>query len=108
MRQRSKQVISLALTWDGVRWPTKSLPPKARAFLRAKSAKLTTVSAQKATELFSQDEVIECRICWVPRLQGGPHVLSEPFMTPSGKRLGFTARRMVRFGDVLGVVYLKH
>ena len=28
--------VALALTWDGARWPVKSLPAKARAFLAAK------------------------------------------------------------------------
>ncbi len=91
-------VIALAMTWDGARHPTRSLPPKARAFLGRKSAR----SSQNA---FADDKVREIRVCWVPQLRGGNEVLCAPFPAPKGKRLRFQMTRTVRFGDVLGVVY---
>ncbi len=78
-------VIALALTWDGARWPMHSLPPKARAFLAAAGKDL--------------------RICWLPRLKGGNDVLSQPFQTPTGRRIQYKAVRTTPFGDILGVVY---
>jgi hypothetical protein len=96
-------VIALALTWDGARWPARTLPPKARAFLARRSGKIP--SARKMAELFADDQVREIRVCWVPRLKGGSAVLSEPFQTPAQTRIGFRAAKTVRFGDVLGVVY---
>ncbi len=94
------RAIALALTWDGARWPVRSLPPKARAFLGGVPA---VPSPRTAATLFAQDQVREVRVCWVPRLKGGDTVLSEPF--PLEKRIGFRPVRIVRFGDVLGVVY---
>ncbi len=98
-------VIALALTWDGARWPVRSLPPKACAFLQFKGNKSRgeMPSARTAAELFAKDEVREIRICWVPLLKGGDAVLSGPF--PTATRIGFQSVRTVRFGDVLGVVY---
>lgn len=101
-------VIARALTWDGARWPARTLPPKARAFLKDKSAKsldATVSSAQKIAELFAGDQVREIRICWVPFLKGGGEVLSEPFQTSAGMRIGFQSVKTVRFGDILGVIY---
>jgi hypothetical protein len=96
-------VIALALTWDGARWPARTLLPKARVFLGRASWALP--STQKVAELFAHDALKEIRICWVPRLKGGDAVLSEPFQSPFGTRLGFRSTKTVRFGDVLGVVY---
>jgi hypothetical protein len=104
----TSRVIALALTWDGARWPVRTLPPKARAFLKVKSGKSPGVaipSVRKIAELFAGDEVSEIRICWVPRLKGGSAVLSEPFQTPAGKRIGFQTLKTARFGDILGVIY---
>jgi hypothetical protein len=101
-------VIALALTWDGARRPARTLPPKARAFLKVKSGKSpgnAIPSARKMAELFADDQVREIRICWVPRLQGGGAVLSEPFQTPAGMRISFQSAKTVRFGDILGVIY---
>ena len=56
-------------------------------------------------QLFSQDEVNEIRICWVPRLKGGGDTLTEPFPAVDGKRLPFTVVKTTPFGDVLGVIY---
>jgi hypothetical protein len=100
--------IALALTWDGARWPVRTLPPKARAFLKVKSGKSSGVAipyVRKMAELFADDEVSEIRVCWVPRLKGGSEVLSEPFETPAGTRIGFQSVKTVRFGDILGVIY---
>jgi len=96
-------VIALALTWDGARWPIRTLPPKARAFLSGRSGKIP--SARKVAELFADDRVREIRVCWVPRLKGGNEVLSEPFQTATGTRLAFRSTKTVRFGDILGVIY---
>jgi hypothetical protein len=100
-----RPIIVLALTWDGARWSAASLPPKARAFLRAGSAKKITPSAAKMAVLLSNDQVPEIRICWVPRLKGGKDVLTKPFITPDGLRVAFRMLRTAHFGDVLGVVY---
>jgi hypothetical protein len=99
------RVIALALTWDGARWPARTLPPKARAFLTGISRGASAPSARKLAELFAADQVREIRICWVPRLKGGSAVLSEPFQTATGTGLAFQAARTVRFGDLLGVIY---
>jgi len=99
------RVIALALTWDGARWPVSALPQKARAFLRSKLPKTTVPAAKQIAELFTRNEVAECRICWVPQLKGGPEVLSEPFLPASGRRVSFVAAGQIAFGDVLGVVY---
>jgi len=96
--------VALALTWDGARWPKRSLPAKAKAFLGDK----TVPSRSSLTRLFTQDQVKEIRICWVPRLKGGVDTLSEPFPTADGKRLPFTAVKTTPFGDVLGVVYRRN
>jgi len=104
----TSRVIALALTWDGARWPVRTLPPKARVFLKVKSGKSSGVaipSVQKMAELFADDQVSEIRVCWVPHLKGGNEVLSEPFQTPGGKRIGFQTLKTVRFGDILGVIY---
>jgi len=98
-------VMALALTWDGARWPKQRLPLKARAFLSSKSSGTSVPAPQKAAKLLADDRVKELRICWVPQLKGGKEVLSEPFQTAAGMRLGFTARKTVRFGDILGVIY---
>jgi hypothetical protein len=91
--------VAAALTWDGARFPAKRLPLKARAFLGrvAPAAKLAALLAEKTS--------LELRICWVPKLRGGPEVLCAPFTTSDGKRIAFRLVRTVRFGDVLGVVY---
>jgi hypothetical protein len=105
-RRRGKSagaVIALALTWDGARWPVRTLPPKARAFLAGRAEKIP--SARKMVGLFAGDQVRELRVCWVPRLKGGRAVLSEPFQTPAGTRIGFSSVKTVRFGDILGVIY---
>jgi hypothetical protein len=98
-------VVALALTWDGVRWPTRRLPLKARAFLAGKSRGTAVPPAQNLAALFAKDRVKEIRICWVPRLKGGNDVLSEPFPSPTEKRIGFKPIKTARFGDILGVVY---
>ena len=102
---RRDTVIALAMTWDGARHPTRSLPPKARAFLAGKSHDAAIPLRANVAALFAADHVKEIRVCWVPRLRGGDDVLSEPFPAPSGKRLRFQTARTLRFGDVLGVVY---
>jgi hypothetical protein len=99
----AKNVIALALTWDGSRWPSGSLPPSARAFLRKKAALLPNATAM--AKLFARDQVREIRLCWVPRLSGGDNVLSASFPTSNGKRLRFRATSKTRFGDILGVIY---
>ena len=91
--------VALALTWDGARFPIRSLPPKARGFLGRPAAP----SAQKMTALFQADQVEELRICWVPRLKGGEDVLAAPF--PSKTRIGFKPAKTVALGDMLGVIY---
>jgi hypothetical protein len=98
-------VVALALTWDGARWPARTLPPKARAFLAGKSRAVAVASSRKLGGLFADDRIREIRICWVPRLKGGGDVLSEPFQAPAEKRIGFRTVKTVRFGDVLGVIY---
>ena len=95
--------IALALTWDGARWPVASLPPKARAFLRAKG--FTSPTRHMMARLLAAQAIGEMRICWVPRLKGGENVLAEIFPAPGGKRVPFRAMKTARFGDVLGVVY---
>ncbi len=95
--------IALALTWDGARWPVTSLPPKARAFLRAKG--FVAPTRREAARLLAANAVSEMRLCWVPRLKGGDDVLAESFVTPKGKRVPFRAVKTSQFGDVLGVAY---
>ena len=96
-------VVGMALTWDGARWPARTLPPRVRAFLAGRSGKIP--SARKMAQLFADDRVQEIRVCWVPRLKGGGAVLSEAFQTPAETRIGFQSVKTVRFGDVLGVIY---
>ena len=91
--------VALALTWDGARWPTRSLPPKARAFL----GKAAAPSARAIATLFQSNQVQELRICWVPRLKGGDDALSVPF--PKEKRIDFKPARTVPLDDMLGVIY---
>ncbi len=98
-------VVALALTWDGARWPIRSLPLKAREFLVGKERKISAPSAKAVSRLVSGDEVREIRICWVPRLKGGADVLAESFSIASEKRLAFKATKVMRMGDYLGVVY---
>jgi hypothetical protein len=98
-------VIALALTWDGARWPARTLPPKARAFLAGKLQNAFSPSRKSLAELFANDQIREIRICWVPCLKGGGEVLSEPFPAPAGKRIGFQTVKTVRVGDILGVIY---
>jgi len=95
------KIISLALTWDGARWPIRSLPPKARAFI----GKAVAPSAREMAELFQNEQVKELRICWVPQLKGGEDVLSVPF--PMDTRIGFKPAKTMAFGDMLGVLYLR-
>jgi hypothetical protein len=106
-KERKGSVVALALTWDGARWPTRALTPKARAFLTGKSPAAATPSGQKLAKLLADDQVREIRVCWVPCLKGGSDVLSEPFQTATGTRLPFKTARTVRLGDVLGVIYRK-
>ena len=94
--------VALALTWDGARWPTRSLPQKARAFLGGNAVP----SAQEAANLFSTDRIQELRICWVPHLKGGPDVLADSF--PTRTRIGFKATKTVLIGEILGVVYRRN
>jgi hypothetical protein len=91
--------VAAVLTWDGSRAPTRRLPARARTFLGP-----VTPAARLARTL-TLDEPLELRICWVPRLQGGPDVLVPPFSTKNGKRIAFRTVRTVPFGDMLGVVY---
>ncbi len=98
---KSQSAIGLALTWDGARWPLRSLPAAARAFLRGKVAP----GSAEMEQLLSGDQVKELRICWVPRLKGGDEVLNAPFHTADGLRMNFRATASRQFGDVLGVVY---
>ena len=95
--------IALALTWDGARWPLKSLPPKARTFLRAKG--FASPTRREVARLLAMDVVKELRLCWVPKLKGGDDVLAEVFAAPKNKRVPFRAVKTSQFGDVLGVVY---
>jgi hypothetical protein len=105
MKLPGAKVIALALTWDGARWPIRTLPPKARAFLAKPAPSAPVPSTRIMAELLRDDQVAELRICWVPRLKGGRDVLSDPFQTATGRRLGFKATRTVVIGDILGVVY---
>ena len=100
-----KQVIALALTWDGARWPVRSLSTKARAFLKGKASSLPAPVPHDVSKLFMNERVQEIRVCWVPRLKGGRETLSEPFATLSGKRLVFRAVEKVSLGEMLGMVY---
>jgi hypothetical protein len=103
-RASSGRAIALALTWDGARWPVRTLPPKARDFL-ADGSRIAAPSAREIVKLFADDKIREMRICWVPRLKGGGVVLSESFQTPAGTRIGFQSVKTRRFGDILGVIY---
>jgi hypothetical protein len=99
--------IALALTWDGARWPVRTLPPKARAFLAGPSGGSAVPSLQETAAWLADGLVKEIRICWVPALKGGDDVLSDPFQTATGMRIPFRASKTVLFGDILGVVYLR-
>jgi hypothetical protein len=102
-KEKPGSVVALALTWDGARWPRRSLSAAARAFL-GDGAKKIPGKAELA-ELFRDDEVKEIRVCWVPRLLGGEETLAAPFHTPDGLRINFRIARTRRMGDGLGVVY---
>ena len=104
-KARKSQVLAMALTWDGARWPVRLLPAKARSFLGGKPGNL--LAPKSAAKLFADDQVREMRICWVPRLKGGPEVLVHPFAAPQGKRIQFRTVRTVRMDDIFGVVYRK-
>jgi len=108
VRRTAGAVVALALTWDGARWPARTLPPKARAFLTGPARSAAVPSTRKMAELFADDLVREIRVCWVPRLKGGNAVLSEPFQTPLGTRIGYRSVKTVRFGDILGVIYRRN
>ncbi len=95
--------ISLALTWDGARWPVGSLPPKARAFLSAPGH--TSPSRRAVAALLAKDAVTELRICWVPRLKGGDNVLADVFAAPKERRVAFRAVKTILLGQILGVIY---
>ncbi len=88
-----------ALNWDGSRTTTHQLPVRARTFLGP------ITPAARLAKTLALGEPLELRICWVPRLRGGPDVLLPPFPTPDGKRLAFHTVRTVPFGAVLGVIY---
>jgi hypothetical protein len=99
-----KKAVALALTWDGSRRPIRSLPGKARAFLKA--GRLQKIpSPARLPELLHRGGVSELRVCWVPQLRGGDEVLCAPFATSDGLRIRFRAVEWQRFGDVLGVIY---
>jgi hypothetical protein len=102
LRTTDQMTISLALTWDGARWPMRLLSAEAQAFLGEKS---TCPRAVTLSRLLAMDRVREIRLCWVPRLKGGEPVLCLPFATASGMRLHFEAGKWKPFGDVLGIVY---
>ena len=95
--------IAVALTWDGARYSTASLPAKAKTWLRARGYVLPTRRA--AAALLADNAVTEMRICWVPRLKGGDNVLADPFAAQDGRRVTFRAAKTVRFGEALGVIY---
>jgi len=97
--------IGLALTWDGARWPVRSLPSAVQKFLQAKAGPAPIPRKAKLARLLADHQVRELRICWVPRLKGGDDVLCPPFETANGLRLNFRATKWKQFGDVLGVVY---
>jgi hypothetical protein len=105
MKKPVSRVIAVALTWDGARWPVRTLSPNARAFLSGKSNQVLAPSRRKISRLFADDQVKEIRVCWVPRLKGGVDVLSDPFQAFDGKRLVFRPTKTIRFGDILGVIY---
>jgi hypothetical protein len=88
-----------ALTWDGARFPARRLPVKARSFLGA------VTPAARIKTLLQANDALEVRICWVPRLVGGPATLCAPFATENSRRISFRLVRTVAFGDVLGAVY---
>ena len=99
------RVVALTLTWDGARWPIRTLPIAARAFLNRASGNPAASSAEEIAGLLAHDQVNEIRVCWVPHLKGGNDVLSPPFSTRGGKRITFHSVKTVCFGDVLGVIY---
>ena len=93
--------IALALTWDGARYPVRSLPKEARAFLATGKA---APSAAKMSQLFARNDVREIRVCWVPSLSGNAP-MCEPFATRDEKRIPFRPVRQKRIGDCLSAVY---
>jgi hypothetical protein len=99
---RPARGLALALTWDGVRQPLRSLPAAARAFLEivAPAPSMAHLGA-----LLQKQEIDEIRVCWIPHLQGGDDVLCPPFSAGDGLRIGYRAAQSRRFGDILGVVY---
>jgi hypothetical protein len=99
------QVLALALTWDGARYPVSKLPSKARAFLKARVGSQKSPSPRAVARLLKSDQLEEIRICWVPRLKGGTAVLSEPFERVTRTRIAFRAARTIALGDHLGVIY---
>jgi hypothetical protein len=101
----AEMTVALALTWDGARWPVRTLPLTARAFLDAKPQAAPIPSSLTISQLFAADQIREIRICWVPRLKGGDDVLSDSFQIPGGKRMGFHPVKTIRFDDILGVIY---
>jgi|HubBroStandDraft_1064217.scaffolds.fasta_scaffold346653_2 hypothetical protein len=103
--RKNRRVIAVALTWDGARWPIRSLPPKVRAFLGDSARKSGSFRIGDPARLFARDDIHEIRVCWVPRLKGGDDVLAAPFPAPGNKRIAFQAVRRVRLGDYFGVVY---
>ena len=98
-----EEVVGVALTWDGARWPRRSLSAEARKFLG--EAEKETGDKAALGKLFGGDRVKEIRVCWVPRLRGGDEVLAGPHQAPDGLRLNFRVVRARRMGDLLGVVY---
>ena len=101
MKRAAKEVVALAMTWDGARVSQRGLPAKAKAFLGGGSAP----TPKRMAELLAEGGVKEIRVCWVPRLSGGGETLAVPFDTGDGKRVGFRMVRKVALGECLGVVY---
>jgi hypothetical protein len=102
---KNAAVVALALTWDGSRWPLRSLSAAARSFLRTAGANVAAPRAQGVARGLENGAIREMRICWVPRLKGGSDVLSSLFVTPDGQRAQFRVAQWKQFGEVLGVVY---
>jgi hypothetical protein len=96
-------IVAMALTWDGARWPSRTLPAKARAFLGGQGRRMP--STRKMADLLAEGKIAELRICWVPRLKGGEEVLSLPFAASDGLRIPFRPIKTIRFGEILGVIY---
>ena len=88
-----------ALTWDGARFPARRLTARARTFLGA------VTPAARINRLLEENGSLELRICWVPKLLGGPATLCPPFGTKDGRRVGFRLVRTIALGEMLGAVY---